>query len=199
VSIGAFGKAVAPIAKKIGEEVVEGMAKSAAPKAAAKTADDWGWKGGKPGEITGSEYENARRSLTDLFGNTTKTNRAKLYKLNQKLLDQVSGSGLENRFMHSLAGDFADLEQAGVPREWTGKVVKAVGRPLWEVADTSGASLLGKTTQNARTPIVFSSDIARGISDAMRSMTNSQRETFLSLLPEWTGSLDDLAKAAKLL
>jgi hypothetical protein len=75
---------------------------------------------------------------------------------------------------------FDTLEKAGIPREWTGRVYKALR------ADDHPINVLDRVE-----------DSAQAISDAMRPMTNDQRETFLALLPEWTESLDDLVNAVK--
>lgn len=189
-----------------------GRAVSDMPETAARAlddmagaVDDWGWKGGKPGEITGGEFEYKRRQLGDMFNSILPKNRGKAYSLEEQLRKQVEGSGLENMDMVSLAGDFSDLEQADVPREWTGKIVRSLRKPLWEYADTHGEKWLGSTTPSGRPLIVMSETVARGISDAMRRMyvkgdpdlTRQYRETFLSLLPQWEGSLDDLAIAAR--
>lgn len=175
-------------------EAVKRMLGDAGEKVAEK-ADDWGWKGGKEGEITGQQFENALKVHRDNYGNVIPSYKDADRKVIQRAYTQTEKMGRGD--VRSLMGDFADLEQADVPREWTGRIMKAVGRPLWEVADDVGNQLLGSTTPSGLARIVMSRHIAEAISDAMRPMTNVQRETFVALLPEWTGTLDELADAAR--
>ena len=191
MSIGAFGKAVAPIAKKIGEEVVEGMAKSKASKSVAKSVDDWGWKGGKPGEITGGKFTDmmsvgpGRRDpvLIDVS----------LYKAGEQLGRFSPTRTLARGRTQRMLEDFELLERADIPRKWTGKVMSAFkDNSIVGAMKNAGMDVSGTTSRTRQR-------FADSLSSAMRPMTNAQRETFLSLLPEWAGSIDDLAKAAKLL
>jgi hypothetical protein len=81
---------------------------------------------------------------------------------------------------------FKALEDANVPREWTGKLYKSVRQ-------SEGLSALP--------PEMY----AKSVSDAMRKLyvsdnpelTKTYRETFLSLLPAWYGSMDELAETAR--
>jgi hypothetical protein len=178
------------------------------PKA-AKAGDDWGWKGGKPGEITGSEYFHEIRDKAWLRADAEakkllkKPNASMVWdedfkNLHKKLLDQTMQDtdnkvlkqfqSSKNPYFSSIknskdAGlvlhDLNMLEASGIPRRWTGKVLPA----------------LRETMNNDYAAIP--QPVARNISDLMRTMTNDQRETFVSLLPEWGESLDDLADLAR--
>jgi hypothetical protein len=177
-------------------------------KAAAKIADegidDWGWKGGKPGEITGHSFINTTddvryNAAEDSFiksgsGNVDEDLYESLVEKDMSsLLDDVSkqlrksknpyyrnlGEAGDNADLLRAMEDFNTLERADIPREWTGKVSRAIrGRLDYETDYVP--------------PIT-----AKQVSDLMRPLTNDQRETFVSLLPEWSGSLDDLADAAR--
>lgn len=183
----------ARITKPLGKDAALEAVRKIAER--SKKVDDWGWKGGKPGEITGQEFESALRSHRDAFGNVIPSKKNADRKLVERAFLQTED--MTRGDVRSLMGDFADLEKADVPREWTGKIMRAIGRPLWEVADDMGNQLLGSTTPSGRPLIVMSRNIAEGVSNSMRPMTNDQRETFLALLPDWSGSLDELAEAAK--
>ena len=144
--------------------------------------DDWGWKGGKEGEITGIEFFKKAESL--------KSNPNDTALLLQQVGDQLSafsgtGMPLARGRTARLMEDFENLELADIPRKWTGKIMKASGGDLSRLGRKFGSQITGPK------------DIAISISDTMRPMTNDQRETFLALLPDWSGSLDDLAEAAR--
>jgi len=174
--------------------------------------DDWGWKGGKPGELTGGEYVDAYRAASKKADAAASRDELSAPWLNDYELDQIR----ERAFQNAISGpqavvtkqlkkgsipidsdwpeenilrimqDFADMERAGVPRAWTGKLFT----PLREYSYTKV-----KTTPKAAAFIGESA--IREVSDLMRPLTNDQRETFVSLLPEWDGSLEDLAEASK--
>jgi hypothetical protein len=164
-----------------------------------EAADDWGWKGGKPGELTGGEYHKRLDNLYSRYDHSDEIDRARWRTAEDKLRDkldfeienQIAQSGnarLKKEFYENSSGsndDFAtdmkELELAGIPREWTGKV--------WPVL----------RTQVQRRYDLIPPTLAEKVSDAMRSMTNAQREDFLALLPEWSESLDDLANAVRTL
>ena len=71
---------------------------------------------------------------------------------------------------------FYNLEKADIPRRYTGKVARAH-------LDAGGGYI--------------NPDTAQKYSDLMRPMTDDQRDTFLALLPQWHGTLDELAEAAR--
>jgi hypothetical protein len=172
-------------------------------------ADDWGWKGGKPGELTGGEYVKALGDIEAEALRKTKRRfnipeevedynpyggeRQKLFYETQRLnaldpyvakadkqLSSMYESGLDTDETTVAMMSFDALEKAGIPRKWTGRVYKALGE------NSSPLDTLDVVEESAQ-----------AISDSMRSLTNDQRETFLALLPEWSGSLADLADAAR--
>ena len=156
------------------------------PKA-AKAGDDWGWKGGKPGEITGEMYE---RALTNKdFATVRKAEDQMITAWKKKNpVGMVMADELDRYYANpfystekaraystaDLMNRFAKLEKADFPREWTGKAFSSFSQSQFD------------------SPYVLNT-----VSDLMRPLTNDQRETFLALLPEWSGSLDDLAAAAR--
>jgi len=187
-----------------------------------KVGDDWGWKGGKPGEITGGELRELALStrspvilsttinpynvrsvqeqalrMADQLERTENPAVREAYNNVLRRLSNVGPAGYLPKPTASAranaAGDmalrFSELEKAGVPREWTGKVFTAMqqlpSHMIWPYADKIRAA---SSPRGA---------IAQVLSDFMRPMTNDQRETFLAMLPEWEGSLDDLADAAR--
>jgi len=185
------------IAGKIAAEVAEGLAKKAAPvvaktaKKATKVADDWGWKGGKPGEITGNEYFRRTNSFySGMKAGVTPISKVKnsnektknlLKKVEKQLSPAIQAGKLKDDHPSRQMMAFQYLEGADIPRAWTGKVLNAMQKSK-RPADRDVNTVT-----------------ARRISKAMRPMTNSQRDTFVSLYPEWEGSLEDLARAAKIL
>jgi hypothetical protein len=171
--------------------------KAMLPKA-AKAGDDWGWKGGKPGELTGGEYQ---KRLDDLyerynygegldyerFQNAEDALRDEMFDTLENQLAKSSSDidkSLYNDFnddMDKFAMDMSTLEQADIPREWTGKVWPVIQKKLDNPFDYVPPAL------------------AQQVSDAMRTLSNDQRKEFLDLLPEWTESLEDLANAVRML
>lgn len=181
-------------------EIVEGLGDAAREglERLVKKADDWGWKGGKPGEITGGEYsrlvsrlqkEAHERAKAEhpasvlemsnaLFRNEYRPVMMAAKRQLQKSKDKsIAESVFFPEDVDSRMKMFEGLEMADVPREWTGKVLGA---------------LLRSKFANQRIGAV-----APEISNLMRPMTNDQRQAFLNLLPRWTGTLDQAATAAK--
>jgi len=142
-------------------------------KGVAKVADDWGWKGGKEGEVTGTMYVQNPMDPSNLM--------ARLEK-DFDLYDKGSADLLMRWF--------SDLESADVPREWTGKIAKK----LWEAGALRVRGIADNFIDDGNSGFLNS---FKHISDAMRPMTNEQRETFLNLLPRWTGTLETAASTAK--
>lgn len=149
-------------------------------------ADDWGWKGGKPGEIIKTQafyYPRGAGKKQVLDQARMWIEAAKKNKLGRSMRSAVEYYGDDPKtwidpnldafdYTVGLADEFGKMASADIPREWTGKVFRAVD-PFEGELDYSELSQL------------------------MRPMTNDQRETFLSLLPEWSGTLDELADAAR--
>lgn len=174
---------------------------------AATKADDWGWKGGKPGELTGGEYmrelraakekADAARSRAEMRGVSDdqfaneyhRLVDEKMYPSRIKAETQLYADGggyeatLADRwgeiFTDSIMQDFETLERADIPRSYTGKILPALRREL----------------RSAYTTV--DPDRAQQVSDLMRSLSPDERETFVSLLPEWQDSLEELAELAR--
>lgn len=169
-----------------------------APKAAAAkaldaiadTADDWGWKGGKPGEITGSIYKNRPDVMVrDDRGNLVHTKTLAM----SQLKDAVAAGKLPKEAateagMRTWMRRFFEAEDADIPREWTGPAVRA-----YSALSPFRQRTLFSSFNASPNPAMVQ------ISETLRPMTGGQRETFLALLPEWDGTLDDLTEAAKAL
>lgn len=154
-------------------------ARDDAIKALAKVADDWGWKGGKKGELTGGEFFQRLSSAQNSPNNVKKYNSMQAaYRRGYRQLREWNPWVEDEVAVEHYMKQFKELEDAGVPRRFTGKIVQAVegrGDYIGEVPELSGANL----------------------SRLMSPMTDAQRETFLQLLPRWTGTLEQAASAAK--
>lgn len=210
-----------------------------APKAAAAkaldaiadTADDWGWKGGKPGEITGGEFVQklerspifggfgsrpVRDDEVDLLraGIRQLEDAAKRAKPIGRIFEQEvedlrsmghSWQSAKNLAAMSINREFASLEAAGVGRSLTGATAGALRRrgsagnvwDRWGQLFPAGRDV-GAPGMHGGKP-VWTGDTYRTIGKELEVLNPSQRETFLALLPDWTGTLDGLAEAAKAL
>jgi hypothetical protein len=182
-----------------------GALESMLPKA-AQAGDDWGWKGGKPGEVTAGSIQYDYEDLHKL-GTQILKSKGTLGKVAREL--QTKGTGVKDPRQIGAHYRFAlaALEDADVPREWTGKIA-AVARDL--LGNFGGAeqrrqanALLNLRLDSRNRPLPH--QLADSISDGMRSLyvkgdpnlTKERRETFLALLPEWSESLKDLARLAR--
>ena len=155
--------------------------------------DDWGWKGGKPGEITGGQYPDLKLRIEKQLRNEPVWDDPAVTDDDiARMIDDRAAAMMKKQFAPSprvselartgsvdfIMDDFMRLENAGVPRAWTGKVLPQLREALEQGDEVSPA-------------------VAATVSRLMRPMTTSQRETFLSLLPEWEGSIEDLAVVAR--
>jgi hypothetical protein len=128
------------------------------------------------------ESDNAWRELTFLSDAVQKQRyRSKYPSLKTKFKTMVKGS-FEPEAIYDLRR-FKMMEDAGIPRKWTGKVADAM--------DRAPSSLFIYDLQY-NTPMAV-----QKISDLMRPMTDEQRQTFLGLLPKWSGTLETAATTAK--
>jgi len=173
-------------------------------KGVAKVIGDWNWTGGKPGEITGGdilrEIPSGRpmfgeqRNLMDAFVNQLRGSTKSGDRFN-RLLDEYAlvqqrsmdlmkrpASGVVSP-SREIAKRFYALENAGVPREYTGAIERYFGRSDTLPNMAKNTKLLQKK--------------AKEMSNLMRSMTDDQRQTFLNLLPTWLGTMKDAAVVAK--
>lgn len=220
---------LARIAYNMIAEGGEAVGKSAADdvlKAASKIADegvegvdDWGWKGGKEGEMSGRQYLSALQNNRRLIGTryasgpdsvlekealergrkqllsaaeknkelgrifTTVVEKEKALAPKWKTLEDV-----QDEVALRLNSVLASLEDANVPRSYTGKL--AAG--WWNAGANAAKWLPSSDFQN-----YGAKAIPGKLSELLSGMTNDQRETFLAMLPEWTDSLDELAEMAR--
>jgi hypothetical protein len=185
----------------------------------ARVVDDWGWKGGKPGEITGGEYmkrveagygraeklrtmmeaqgmdegrvaEAYYRELDANVGALNKELAKQLRKSKDPYYRTIGEHGSDSDLV-DLMRSFRTLEQAGVPRKWTGKVARKLPFDAWNKYPA-----LSEFALSATGPFSYSG-AANKLSKAMETMSDEDINTFLALLPEWSGSLDELADAAR--
>ena len=209
------------------------MAREIAEDAAgaiAKKADDWGWKGGKPGEITGTDFMKRRNKIQkdvenyyqkkwglspddlkkdeyseafedDVYGTETELFDEMVARIRDEKpeftdflsntygIDAWQGNAFTNREgIEHLMRDFYKMEQAGVPRRWTGKLLTA-GR---QYAEQTGANV------GRRNPSDLVSEVYSKAPTLMEDMTESQRQVFMQLLPTWQGSLDVLVDTVRI-
>lgn len=155
---------------------------------AASKADDWGWKGGKPGEITGTWFRSRPDVVVrDDFGNIVHAKTQVMSQLRKAVeAGKLPKEAATESGMRTWMRRFAEAEDAGIPREWTGKTVRAYS----ESSPFRQKALFSSYNASPEPAMVQ-------ISNTMRPMTNDQRETFLALLPDWSGSLDELAETAR--
>jgi hypothetical protein len=195
---------IGKIGREIGEEVAEGLSKKAAPKVmpAVKKPLEWGFKGRKPTDIEDLSYidleENLINKRPDFFSDKFKNKKEKKeHDQLQDILDLnwdiLSKGAKKNKFIKELIdnqlsyGDslsmannkFNYLQNLGVPRELTGKIIGSQFQPF-----------RGN----------FSIDnFKKGWLRYYNELTKSQKETFDILSDEWNGTMDELIDAVKLL
>jgi hypothetical protein len=190
------------------KEAVERLAQGV-----ARVADDWGWRGGKPGEMTGIGIQDAFVSGSDrialkqarkqLERHALERPNSEIAKNWSTLNDMFSYTDYIDEPTANLMGDFRRLEQAGVPREWTGRVLESLYRFGSGRVNSPGLNLrrIGDTrvVGDAFGPVGFSgiAKVADVVSDLMRPMSNAERDVFLTMLPRWSGTIDDLASTAR--
>lgn len=141
-------------------------------KAAKEAADDWGWKGGKPGEITGGDYVRHMREQLAEWNDISPEPDFLVELQTQLMRSKYPAISAAANDVDRIYRGFSRMEQAGIPRQWTGRVMSAALQSSIPVRP-------------------------KELSELMRPMTDAQRETFLSLLPRWTGTLEQAASAAK--
>lgn len=185
---------IGKIAKEIGEEVAEGLTKKAAPKVmpAVKKPLEWGFKGRKPTDINYEKnyYENKRQEIS--INNENKIKRgSRRNKFIAQLRDKYEEDGdYVTRTYWDTNRAFKELEDLGVPRELTGKVV---GNNL----GVSYLNRLAKKGTPAKSYTQKKQDWETGWLRYYNELTKSQKETFDSLSDEWNGTVNDLVDAAK--
>ena len=168
--LGALYK-MATNADKLLPPAPKAVQQAAVSRIAETPATNWGWKGPKRGEISGTEFVN-RYSTID------RAARDKLLEDVASQLRPLAPAGKESlspgRVLRTMTY-LSNLEKADVPREFTGKIIKAA------VKDSRG----------------IDEGAAQKFSNALANLTPTERETFLGLLPGWVGSIDELAFAAR--
>lgn len=229
-------------------------------------ADDWGWKGGKPGEISGTEWTNEYDRLWGIVRGMPKPAKAKnwyiisdkdrvnelyplateeqkdavvqLRKLYDRGVAQLTGqtkkgaklspfwkqatrdASLYGRSANTLEGKwdetkrlmriFADMEARGIPRDITGKLFNMYSsnvdkRIPKEILDEFIVGVKNIPAENRadfiakldKVPSWRGRDALTEIGRSGKILTAEQRETLLTLLPEWRGSMDDLIFAVE--
>jgi hypothetical protein len=179
---------LARLAYTIGKEVADNVGKKAAPivAKAAKKVDDWVFKK-KPNEISGNDYLNYYKKYTQTstpkIPGSQVTEQDKLFRtFKNQWKEQLKNDPILTDRPTKTALTFAKLEDANMPRKYTGKVAKGL-------------------LKNKTIPIEFGdTKISDVMSRGLKGMNENQRETLISLLPEWdfgTSSIDDLISAAK--
>jgi len=212
-------------------EAVKRMLGDAGEKVAEK-ADDWGWKGGKPGEVTAGQLKDLRArgdlELADIELRDHVDRFSRKYPDSPLVKQMKSGSGtrwIDNTlFEVRLFEDvMSAVEQADVPRKWTGLVAAALPksaiagpggkrrinrnrikdfadlmRPMTnDQREFTGSAFRILNTQRSGPGELDVKRIGAALRSTWRQLTNDQREAFLALLPEWTESLDDLVAAVR--
>jgi hypothetical protein len=176
---------------------------------AVSKADDWGWKGGNPGELTGGEYLRIMRGAESQPSEWDTVSEEAFRTANKQLEDAKTAGkpvgrlyetmyngSLDDGFSPGMARiratsiinrGFADLEKAQIPRSMTGKV-------LPQMYNDNGLNTFYTSSLLGNIPLW---DSTNRLSVMLETMDDAQRENFLALLPEWDGYLDDLAEAAR--
>lgn len=142
-------------------------------------SDDWGWKGGKPGEITSKDYWK-KRDIIEKMGDTAAA-EVRLEKLDNKVIEQFSKSkyphirGDEYSWSREQGPDemmrmFASIEEAGVPRKWSGRFAEV--------------TLKGDS--------FYDYSMIDRMADHMKSMTDAQRKTYLDTVEKITEAWGEL-------
>ncbi len=205
---------IRPIAKKIGEEVVEGLAGKVAPKVtpAAKPTKklEWGFKGRKDTDIEDIDYldvldeisfkthGSSRRAADaeeilernwDLINRgATKNKQIKKYVVDTPMR---SASGYKHDILSALNwvnDDFRSLERLDVPRELTGKIIYS--------------KFDFPRSQNPKRYEPNASEIKNWKKNWLsyyNDLNASQKELFDVLSENWEGTFEDLLQAVKLI
>jgi hypothetical protein len=143
--------------------------------------DDWGWKGGKPGELTGS-------GLTKTFNVgewSDPNNNPMIEALYRKAQLQLFGKRTESLSNTVGAMDnFFLMERAGIPRAYTGKIYKK------KLVNTRKAKAWLGEMPNSRAIDIY--DVVESLAGMLEPLTHSQRLTAIDMLPTWSRSLGDL-------
>lgn len=161
---------------------------------------EWGFKGRKETDIEELNYRKinlypVNNEQTYRSGeNKINTNMKKLKKSakKNKVIDSIINDNKkygDKEILFVVNNEFKILENAGVPRELTGKVL---GNPL-------GTMYLKRIVNDFKTWDEKYQDWKTGWLRYYEELTKSQKETFDSLSEEWVGTPNELVDTAKLL
>jgi hypothetical protein len=217
-----LGKALQPIAKKIGEEVAESVAKSSAPKSAAKAAEDWGWGGHKASDLPPSEYRRMKRNAVASDNRTSSNARVDDLKWNvvapkisSKWIDDMTSvhRNTSDENVDTIMDSFSFLQKQGMPRAWTGKYTKAFTMSKfydpksYPEAVKAFRSLDTKDREKFLTllpdlplqGLVGTKEEILKVYKEVRALTPAQLETMRVLSKDWASSAEDLIATARVL
>jgi hypothetical protein len=170
---------IGKIGREIGQEVAEGLAKKAAPVVmpAVKKPLKWGFKGRKPTDIEDLDYDDDNKQKI------IKENWKKLEigaKKNKYIDEKIKNKKYDDTFtLRGVNSQFSHLENLGVPRELTGKIL-----------DSKFQVMRGN---------ISLANFKKGWLRYYNELDDKQKETFDILSNEWDGTIDELVDAAKLL
>lgn len=137
----------------------------------------------REGEMTGTEYLDKIYSANHGFEGSPLNRTASKIRMDWK--KQLGDNEVLKGRPSMAAAIFSELEDVGLPREYTGKVATGIlSNDSASRYDTTG----------------FIAKNARLISISLRDMDEMQRSTFLQLLPEWDfskSSMEQLIKTAR--
>lgn len=172
------------IAKNVGKEVAEGLAKNVEPvvKKAAKnvvdTVEGWGFEP-KIGEVSGTKYMKAEKIVkaTDPR-NINNKDYDKHYNIKDKFETQLTDavdkgklSYFSNLTDYGFANVFSNLEKQGVPRKYTGKLAQYYDKNRVDDLDGTDKIVNKKIKQ-------FAIDTA----NTLKELNPPQRDVYIHLL-----------------
>jgi hypothetical protein len=203
---------IGKIAKEIGEEVAEKITKQPLK---------WGFKGRKPTDIKDLDYEDLEYKIgmgyRDIKNQRIINNEYnKLIKGSEKnktlknYVDYEDHPAYRSRAMKkawklgAINDRFKDLENIGVPRELTGKVLRN-NRMMHEfdkIDDINPKYFSPDFEYYSTAKTEYKKYLNKWKKSLLRyynELDDKQKETFDALSDEWEGSIDELIDAAKLL
>jgi hypothetical protein len=213
------------IAKNVGKEVAEGLAKNVEPvvKKAAKnvvdTVEGWGFEP-KIGQIASKDYIDSADNYIKVIRNPRLDDAEKSKQLDEiqnkfnsyfDQMNKANDSGklrwkgrntLIEKPIDIVSKQFATLEEMGVPRKYTGKIFNATSKPIEQM---DMALTLKKLNPPERDVYIYAMNnydrdneiYAEKLLDYIKDLTRQQQETFASLLPQWEGPEKDLVQLVK--
>lgn len=193
-------------------------------KATKEAAGDWGWRGGKPGEITGNEFvdfvkENApyvRGASID----ETYANAVRMAELDNALGDYDSYESFMDTVRQVKNQLSKSKHKALVPYQTSDSLTEndvAVMTAFKQLEDLDvprkwtgkivaaieeAPADLDRLLPNVQEEMFLTNDdyigeVLKNVANYMRPMTEDQRGAFLQLLYRWTGTMEQAANAAK--